>query len=322
MERERSAAAWLAARLAAGPPLLLDGALGTELERRGVDCTLPLWSAHALLGAPDLVRAIHREYAAAGAEVLTANTFRTQRRTLRHAGLGPRAAELTTRAVSLAREAADAAARAGAPRRILVAGSVAPLEDCWHPERVPDDEALAREHAEHARHLAAAGADLLLVETMNTAREAAAAARAARATGLPTWVGFTCAPGARLLSGESLADALAALRPIAPQAVLVNCLAVADVPACLPVLAASGLPFGASPNLGPARGAPDRAGSEGPDAGGEAAGGAGPACGAEASPERFAEAVAAWRAAGARILGGCCGTGPAHVRALARRLAA
>ncbi|MCC6642745.1 MAG: homocysteine S-methyltransferase family protein, partial [Deltaproteobacteria bacterium] len=88
--------------------MILDGALGTELERRGVPSALPLWSAHALLERPDLVRAIHAEYVAAGAEILTANTFRTQERTLARAGFGARAAELTALAVRLAREAAIA----------------------------------------------------------------------------------------------------------------------------------------------------------------------------------------------------------------------
>lgn len=302
MEPERSAGPELAARLANGRPLLLDGALGTELERRGASCALPLWSARPLLERPDLVLAIHREHAAAGAEILTANTFRTQRRTLAHAGLADRAAELTSLALSLAQRAAREAGEGSPNRRLFVAGSIAPLEDCWHPERVPADDALAGEHAAHAHHLADAGAELLLVETMGTIREAVAAASAARSTGLPTWVGFTCAPGARLLSGEALADALGAVLEIGPQAVLVNCLAIDDVAACLPALAACGLPFGVSPNLG-APDAPDPARRLAPR-----------------SPDAFAREAMGWLAAGARILGGCCGTEPAHVRAIADRL--
>ena len=79
---------------------VLDGATGTELERRGVSTRLPLWSADALLRAPALVGRIHRDYAGAGAEALTANTFRTQRRTLAREGLGDRAAALTALAVA------------------------------------------------------------------------------------------------------------------------------------------------------------------------------------------------------------------------------
>ena len=136
-------------RLARGPALLLDGALGTELERRGCPAGLPLWSTHALLEAPERVAEIHGDYAEAGAEILTANTFRTQRRTLQRAtasreNLGTRDAELTQLAVDLARTGA-----ASVDRPVWIAGSAPPLEDCYRPDRVPDDEALEREHSIH-----------------------------------------------------------------------------------------------------------------------------------------------------------------------------
>ncbi len=292
----RGVEAELRERLAQGPPLLLDGATGTELERRGVPSQLPLWSSRALLDAPEVVAGIHAEYVAAGAEILTANTFRTQRRTLARAGLGERAAELTQRAVELARRSA-----AGAPRRIWIAGSMAPLEDCWHPERVPADDALAAEHAEHAESLRAAGADLLLLETFGTRREALAALRAARASGLPVWASFACDARGRLLSAEPLAEALAAARALGPLAVLVNCLPPSHVDAALPALRACGLPFGVFPNLGaPLPGGEGRA--------------------EELDPAAFAARGRRWVAAGALIVGGCCGTTPAHLRALAGAL--
>src|SRR5262245_52255282 len=231
-------------RLRTGPPLLLDGALGTELERRGAAATLPLWSTHALLHDPALVRAVHADYVAAGAEVLTANTFRTQRRVLARAGIGERARELTALAVDLARRAA--AARPG----VFVVGSAPPLEDCYEPDRVPDPAALAAEHLEHAGHLAAAGVDAILVETMNTIREAVAAARAARAQGLPFLVSFSCWRGPTLLGGEPLEAALAEAAAEGAEAVLVNCLPVSNAAACLPALAAAGPPWGVYANLG------------------------------------------------------------------------
>src|SRR5512146_2033834 len=98
-------------QLATGNALLLDGATGTELQRRGVDTSLPLWSARALLEAPEVLRAIHADYIAAGADILTTNTFRTHRRTLTRAGLGERTHELTQLAVKIAREAAQQADR-------------------------------------------------------------------------------------------------------------------------------------------------------------------------------------------------------------------
>lgn len=292
MDRDRRQA--LLARLAAGPPVLLDGATGTELERRGAPARLPLWSAAALREQPELVARIHADYVGEGAEIVTANTFRTQERTLARGGIAaPGAArELCSLAVSLARRAADAA-----PHLVWVAGSMPPLEDCYRPDLVPEADALAREHGEHARHLAEAGADLLLVETMNTSREALAAARAARATGLPVWVSFACDGEAQLLSGEPLGEALATVAPLDPELVGVNCLPPVAAERALPVLAAAGRPFGVYANLGP----PEGDGARRRD---------------DCAPAEFAAHALRWRAAGARAVGGCCGTQPAHVRAI------
>jgi S-methylmethionine-dependent homocysteine/selenocysteine methylase len=280
-------------RLRHGAPLLLDGATGTELERRGLECGLPLWSAHALLEAPAQVGEIHARYVEAGADLLTANTFRTQRRVLRRAGRHGDARALTALAVALAREAAD---RAGRP--VAVLGSQPPLEDCYRPDLVPDAESLAREHGEHAENLAAAGVDAVLIETHGVVREALAAARAARACGLPWLVSFVAGRDARLLSGEPLAVAIEALRPLGALVVGVNCLPPSAVPPCLAVLHAAGLPFAVYANLGAPGDAPGEVRRE--------------AC----DPIGFARHAAVWLRAGARLIGGCCGTGPAHIRAL------
>src|ERR1700690_3998347 len=105
-------------------PVLLDGAMGTELERRGIPAGLPLWSAQALLTSPETVRRIHDEYIDAGAEIITSNTFRTTRRTFLRGGLPDRSEELTALAVALARESTGASPG----KRVLIAGSMAPLE--------------------------------------------------------------------------------------------------------------------------------------------------------------------------------------------------
>ncbi len=286
------------------PYVLLSGACGTELERRGVKTPLPLWSTKALLDAPDVVREVHRDYVRAGASVVTANTFRADRRTLAKAGLAMRARELVRTAVRLAREGVAAAAPS---REVLVAGSVAPLEDCFRPDLVPADADLRTEHAMRAGDLVAAGADLALVETMNTVREAVAALGACRAARLPAAVSFTCGPGARLLSGETLADAVAATLPFAPLAILVNCCALATATQAVRELVrvAHGVPVGAYAN---GLGCPD-------DALGwrfEQGRGAG--------VEAYVAEAARWLDLGARWIGGCCGTTPAYVEALARLL--
>jgi S-methylmethionine-dependent homocysteine/selenocysteine methylase len=289
----------LAERISSGEPLLLDGATGTELERRGASTALPLWSAPALRDQPELVEAIHADYAAAGADAITANTFRTQRRTLSRGGWGDQAGTLTRRAVSLARRAATGVA---ARRRVFVLGSAPTLEDCYRPDLVPDDATLALEHREHAEHLVAAGVDAILVETMNTIREAVGATRAAREAGAAVLVSFVCWEGATLLSGEPLGAALAAVTEFEPLALMVNCLPPSNVGACLEVLAAGPRPFGVYANLGE----PDDV--------------TGFTRAQDCAPEAYAAHAKRWAEAGAQLVGGCCGTTPAHLRAVAQSL--
>jgi len=290
-EPQHSPAAF-AQRLAARP-FVLDGATGTELERRGLACTLPLWSTHALLAAPNLLEDVHSDYARAGVDCLTAATFRTQRHVLRRAGLGGQERVLTERALSLARTAA------GEDSQIWVAGSAPPLEDCYRPDLTPDDTTLAREHADHCEALADGGAELILVETMGTVREARAATAAAAATGLPVVTSFIGGERAgRLLSGEPLEAAVEAVEPFSPVALAINCVPLSRVEHWWPALIASGRPFGVYPNLGTPGATPQQPYSE------------------EAPTGVFAERALSWVEAGASLIGGCCGTQPAHLRAL------
>jgi len=284
-----------------GKPLLLDGATGTELERAGLPTGLPLWSTHALIERPESVHEIHLRYAEAGAEILTANTFRTQRRTLERAGRPPESDRVLTRlAVDLARDAASGSAGSMAP---WVAGSLPPLEDCYAPERVPGEAHLEREHARQADLLAEAGADLILVETMNTIREATAATRASAATGLPVLLSFVSLRAGLLLSGEPLAEAAAIGVDLGASAVGVNCLPPSSLRSCQRCLGPTGLPLLVSPNLGEPN---DHDGFSRDET---------------APPEALATALSDWMGESElRVVGGCCGTTPAHITALARAL--
>jgi S-methylmethionine-dependent homocysteine/selenocysteine methylase len=173
---------------------------------------------------------------------------------------------------------------------------------------VPPAAQLADEHGELASHLAAADVDLYLVETMNTIREACAAAGAARAAApdKPLWVSFTLGPDDALLSGETLHEALKALQGFEPDAVLVNCIPVAQGVSALRALAAArdqaGLraALGIYGNVGHVD---DAVGWTLTDA---------------VSPAAYADAAHSWRALGASIIGGCCGTTPAHTARVAR----
>ncbi len=277
--------------------VLLDGALGTELERRGISTPLPLWSAQALLDSPGTVRTIHEEYVRAGADILTACTFRATPRALAKTGQAAETGRLIQRAVSLAREAAE---RERGSREILIAGALAPLEDCYRPDLVPEPAQAEREHAEQVVRLGRAGVDLILVETMNTIAEAKAALRGAKPSGLAVMVSFVCKGGPELLSGESLADAVRAVEPFKPDAILVNCVPPEIVIGCLEEMArVTRIPTGCYPNVGHADMV---SGSWSFDS--------------EWTPERFGQAARKWVARGAQVIGGCCGTSPDHIRAL------
>jgi S-methylmethionine-dependent homocysteine/selenocysteine methylase len=284
-------------RLNRGEMILLDGAMGTELTRRGIPTPLPLWSAQALLDAPDTVRAIHEDYVRAGADVITANTFRTTPRALAKVGRAGETERLVERAVALAREASG---RVRGQREVLVAGALAPLEDCYRADLAPDPEQAEREHAEQAVRLARLGVDLILIETMNTIAEARAALRGAKAAGVPVLVSFICKNAREIWSGEPLGDAVRAVEPFKPDAILVNCVSPSETGECLGEMSrATRLPLGCYPNAGE----PNMA---------EGTWIFDPAW----TPERFAEAAAGWVARGAQIVGGCCGIGPDHIRAL------
>lgn len=275
---------------------ILDGAMGTELERRGVDIGLPLWSANALLVHPEIVQQIHSDYIAAGAEIITTNTFRTTRRTMRRANLPDRSLQLTEIAVSLAMRAREDSAT----NDVLIAGSMAPLEDCYRPDLVPPDAELMEEHLEHATRLADRGVDLLLLETMGTIREAYTASTVARSLEKEFVVSFICDDRGRLLGGERLSEAVKEISLLRPTAISINCIPPEFVGEILEELRdRTDVPLGVYANVGFVTDDLHK---------GEMR--------VEFSPAEYAAYALRWRGLGASIIGGCCGTTPGHVGAV------
>jgi S-methylmethionine-dependent homocysteine/selenocysteine methylase len=172
-------------RLASGELLILDGAIGMELQRLGVPMHETVWCAVALRDHTDTVRQLHEDYIRAGADVITVNTFSSARYVLEPAGLGPLAHELNTRAVALAVEARE---RAKAGRPIHIAGVLSR----FGLPRAYTDVQVQDALQEQADIQARAGADLMLLEFLGGPLPwIAAAARAAQATGLPVWVAMS-----------------------------------------------------------------------------------------------------------------------------------
>ena len=287
-------------------PALLDGGLGRELLFRGVAVPKTIWSAGALLTDPEVVRQIHVDYIAAGADVITTNTYGIIRSDLARVGIAHRFAELNTLACRLAAEARDIA-----PRNALIAGSLPPLRGSFRPDRVgpsKEIEALYREQAD----LLAPHVDLLLCETMSSAVEGWAAAQAACRTGKPVWVSWTLHEdrSGNLRSGETVGAATGALQGLPVAGFLANCCAPESVTRAMPRLAVSGAEwiggyantFAPIPQDWTLDGDKDSDGLLN--------------LRDDLDPDRYARHVANWLAAGATVVGGCCGTRPAHIAKL------
>ena len=154
-------------------PVILDGGMGRELRFRGVDVFSPIWSARALLDAPDLVRDVHTDFIVAGADVLTTNTYGIVRQDLARVGVEHRLQELNELAGRLAVEARDAAGR-----DVWIAGSLPPLNGSYRADRVLPFEVSRPLYGEQSQILAPF-VDLFICETMASGSEALAAATAA-----------------------------------------------------------------------------------------------------------------------------------------------
>lgn len=293
-------AALLKARALERRPVILDGATGTELDNRGVDTASPAWSGLASLHAPEVLEAVHRDYVRAGADIVTANTFRTTERAFFSVDESGKTWEKAAReAVRIARCAAEGKA--------LVAASIGPLADCFSPESALVGPAAEREHGLLAGVLAETAVDLILFETFGVQAELEAALKAwlmeTKSSAIPFAVSLTTNKKGRLISGESLADAVSLAEGLGALAVLVNCIPVAHAGVALEELRATATrPTGIYANLGRAEPSQDWSGS------------------AYLSPSEYADEASSWFGGGHMIIGGCCGSTPQHIRALVARL--
>ncbi len=304
-------------RLASGRVLLLDGGTGSELRRRGYAHHAQAWSAPAALTDFELLRSIQSDYIAAGADVITTNTFAASRFVLEAAGLGERTVEVVERAVAAAREARDASGR-----DVAIAGSMSCLPPRFDPRAYPSARTESDAYRELAGQLADEGVDLIALEMLEDTEHAARACEAARATGLPIWLGVSCrlrddgALAAFDFPETPLTRVLDALLSFAPDAVnIMHSPPGAIAPALRALRARSRTVLGAYPEL--EGGVTDFAGARiAASADDSMRAGTPPATRATLSPTEIAALASYWIVAGARIVGGCCGATPSHVRAL------
>jgi S-methylmethionine-dependent homocysteine/selenocysteine methylase len=290
-----------------GALVVLDGGMGSELEAQGASMDHEAWSGLVNLTDPGLVRRVHEDYVRAGADVLITNTFMSGVGPMERAGEGERFASANRNAVTAARAAAD-----GAGRPIVIAGSVS-VTQFGAPDTGPagfgpsgDEHGRLRDgYARQIELLAQEGVDVIALEMVDHPRYAEPAVEAALGAGLPVWLGLCVhaderdrgeAPTARITSDHRQAARLA--QGDAFDAV---CVMHTDIHDVNPVLGLVGESWEGPVGVYPHHGVWVRPSWQFVDL---------PA-------EQFAELARGWRAAGASMIGGCCGIGPAQISALA-----
>ena len=293
----------LSKRLNRGEIIILDGATGTELEKRGVPMDKSTWSAAALQTHPDTVRNIHEDYIRAGADIIITNTFGTAKHVLEPAGMVDQFVSLNKRAVTLAQQARSNVA----DRPIAIAGSISTFDALNDQNYRPSREQAQANYREQAETLAAAGVDLIMMEMMMDTEQAVYAVKTAASTGLPVWIGFSCAvdDNHKVLSFNrrySFASVLEAVLPLSGKVMSIMHTFTEDAEPSLEVLAEhwSG-PVGIYTHSGrfimPNWQFIDII-----------------------SPQDYLSYAQRWVELGVQVIGGCCGTGPDHIRLLKAHL--
>ncbi len=296
---------WLEQRLSgAGAPVVIDGGMGTELEKAGVPMDGKVWSGRAVLSHPNEVRRIHEQFIDAGAEVIIANTFASARHMLEPGGLGDHVKEININAVKLAQQARDNVAR----EPVAVVGSIcewAPTDDSrWHSVKAVGESCI-----EQAEILAEAGVDLIALEMCEEIDFSLAAANAVKQIGLPLWIGMSAKTHEDCeslsvfdyaeLDFENLVSALAEV-----PAMMLNIMhtPLVDIDRSLEIVSRNwDGPIGIYPESGhfimPNWQFID-----------------------VIEPDDLARIARTWVDQGVRMIGGCCGLGPVHISALRRAL--
>lgn len=288
---------------------VMDGGMGRELIRRGVAKPSGLWSAAALINAPRAVFETHKDFIAAGARIITTNSYSCIPSYLGKVGLQDSYVELATLSGRLAREAAETSGV-----HVRVAGSLPPLSESYRADLVPPDDEARPIYASLASALAPF-VDLYLCETMASIRESRNAVEAARAAGyrrgLPVYVSWTLneRPGTGLRSGESVAEAYRAVQDLDPDGFLFNCTHPDAIERGLTeIVQLTDKPTGGYPNRFDV---PQDFTLDGESP---------VEWRADFATSRFVEAATRFISCGATLVGGCCGIGPEDIAALSARV--
>jgi S-methylmethionine-dependent homocysteine/selenocysteine methylase len=278
--------------------LILDGSMGLSLKSKGVEVPTDIWSAHALMAAPDVVRELHADYIRAGADIITTNNYSCTPYYLKRRGIEDRMEELTTLSTRLAREAVE---QSGS--NTLIAGALPPLGGSYDPGDVQDAATSNPINRRIAKALTD-DIDLVICETMSSIAEARMTAEAAAETGKPVWLALTLTDddSATLRSGETLADTVAAMKGLEIDAWLFNCCTPDAITAGIKTLKTlTDSPIGAYAN------------AFNPVPEGWTLEEGGITYDEILGVDAYETHAKAWQDLGASIIGGCCGIGPDHI---------
>lgn len=279
--------------------IILDSAMGTRLEDMGHKLSTPLWSATILQSNPEDIVQIHKENIEAGAQVIITNTFRTTPYALHAAGLSgvdahTRARALTLLAIRLAWKTVKESGK-----DIKIAAAIAPLADSWRPQDFPGNIISRPWHDAQLDNLAHNSTDILLLETMNSAREAKGLTELALRYEKPVWVSFALNGEGEIFNGDELITTAKFLEKRGVSAIGVNCSSFESSQIALTALRdAVSIPLLASPSLEPGRENKKKKSTK-------------------ISPEDFAVWAAGIKDLGVEFIGACCGSDHTHIKALA-----
>ena len=303
----------LSERLKNDEIILLDGAISTEIQKRGVAMDSDVWSGIAHKTHPDVVRQVHEDYIRAGAQVITANTFSTARHVLESINLGDEVRTINTEAVRLAKEARDNSAKG----EIWIAGSISSMAPFNNQEEVAEGDNIESNYREMAEILAEAGVDLIIVEMMRQTVNSTLIIEAALSTGLPVWIGYSAMladDGKSVINWrwknvdskpptDDFEELVKAVAPLGGEAAGIMHTQVRDTEPALEVMSRHW--------HGPKLAYAETGSLEKPDWNFKEI----------CTPDEYVEVTKGWISRnGVQIVGGCCGTGPEHIRVLKERL--
>lgn len=279
--------------------IILDAAMGSRLSDLGHELEAPLWSATVLREDPDAVAQVHMENIEAGAQIITANTFRTTPYAFYQAGFNGVEAHAKARGLTLLalRTAWKAVKESG--KDVQIAASIAPLADCYKPKDYPGNITARPWHDAQMDNLDHQATDIFLIETMNSAREAKLLTELALSRGKPVWVSFALNGNGNILNGDDLISTAIGLEKLGISAIGANCSTLRASNIAIKALReAVDLPIIVYPNIGYT----EREGGK---------------IGDRLSIEEYVEWTQKAQELGATIIGACCGSSHEHLQAVA-----